>query len=264
VTLRHRPFFRVNLFLVITSNGSHVTFNGSTLFFHTTHSSPPHLSLPTTTTTPTSMAMAMETQDACPESPCIFSFLFFFFFLLTTPLCSTGDMVTAWLVLAPTNDTGPGGDPPGHNGVFFFLPFFQTNCFFFLFRPIFYIGTTTTMQHHPAQAHNSKTVTTKQERQNRTNRTHRTATNRTMTTATTMMTRRAGQQKTTTTRDQWDDTEGRRRGRQQQQQGGAAAPLVFFFIHFFFFFFFCFTKIYSIEIYYDINKDDNDKDRQRQ
>jgi hypothetical protein len=29
--------------------------------------------------------------------------------------------VTAWLVPAPTNDAGPGGDPPGHNGVFFFF-----------------------------------------------------------------------------------------------------------------------------------------------
>jgi hypothetical protein len=60
----------------------------------------------------------------CPESPHMF---FFFFFLLTISLCSTGDMVMAWLVPAPTNDTGPGGDPPGHNGVFFFLSSIVSN-----------------------------------------------------------------------------------------------------------------------------------------
>jgi hypothetical protein len=42
---------------------------------------------------------------------------------------------------------------------------------------------------------------------------------------------------------------------------GCSCPSCLFFIHFFFFF--CFTKIYSIEIYYDINKDNDDKDRQR-
>jgi hypothetical protein len=91
----------------------------------TTCFSPPPLSLPTTTMTPTSTVTAMGTQDACPESPHMF-----FLLLLTISLCSTGDMVMAWLVLVPTNDTGLGGDPPGHNGVFFFLPFFQTNCIF--------------------------------------------------------------------------------------------------------------------------------------
>jgi hypothetical protein len=44
---------------------------------------------------------------------------------------------------------------------------------------------------------------------------------------------------------------------------GGPPPLLLFFRSFFLFFFFCFTKIYSIEIYYDINKDDDDKDRQR-
>jgi hypothetical protein len=39
---------------------------------------------------------------------------------------------------------------------------------------------------------------------------------------------------------------------------GGHRPSCFFFIHFFFFLFFSFTKIYSIEIYYDINKDDNE------
>jgi hypothetical protein len=63
----------------------------------------------------------MGTQDACPESPHVFFAFFFLLFLLTILLCLTGDMVTAWLVLAPTNDAGPGGDPPGHNGVFFFF-----------------------------------------------------------------------------------------------------------------------------------------------
>jgi hypothetical protein len=74
----------------------------------------------------------MGTQDVCPESPRMFSLLFFFlFFLLTILLCLTGDMVMAWLVPVPTNDAGPGGDPPGHNGVFFFfIPFYQTNYIF--------------------------------------------------------------------------------------------------------------------------------------
>jgi hypothetical protein len=42
-------------------------------------------------------------------------------------------MVTAWLVPAPMNDAGLGGDSSGHNGEFFFSLFFQTNCFLLSF-----------------------------------------------------------------------------------------------------------------------------------
>jgi hypothetical protein len=67
-----------------------------------------------------------------------------------------------WLVLALMNDAGLGGDPPGHIGVFSFSSvLFKLIAFFFLFRPIFYIGITTMMRHHPAQANNSRTAMTK-------------------------------------------------------------------------------------------------------
>jgi hypothetical protein len=83
---------------------------------------------------------------------CFLCFCFFLFFLLTILLCSTGDTVMACLVLAPMNDAGPGGSPPGHNGVFVFFPRSpKLIVFALLFRAIFYIGTTTTTRHHPAQ-----------------------------------------------------------------------------------------------------------------
>jgi hypothetical protein len=121
VTLRHRPFFRVNPFLVVTSNGTHVTIQRPNIILPPPLAPPP---LPSPSPPPLRPPQPQQWQwglRTCVLSPLICFLCFFFFvFLLTILLCSTGDTVMAWLVLAPTNDAGPGGDPPSHNGVLFF------------------------------------------------------------------------------------------------------------------------------------------------
>jgi hypothetical protein len=122
VTLRHRPFFRVNLFLVVTSNGTHVTIQRPNIILPPPLAPPPLPSpspQPLRPPQPRQRQWGLRTRVLSPLV-CFLCFFFFVFFLLTILLCSTGDTVTAWLVPAPTNDAGPGGDPPGHNGVFFF------------------------------------------------------------------------------------------------------------------------------------------------